>query len=167
MKYILLWLWCLILTWCVSKPLVMWDQSWSGQTQCSSNTSSGVYNCSLTSWTGLDSEHRNIWWTALELCGTDPITGYERDGHCKTWPQDPANHSVCAIVTDEFLQYTRTQGNDLIIPNPRYQFPGLKEWDRWCLCAARWYDAYRAWVVTQIISWATHQDALSVIPWLK
>ena len=131
-------------------------------------------NCMLTSWTGLNNTNsdvqKNILWTSLKLCGIDPMTGFERYGYCKTWPSDPANHIVCAIITDKFLQYTRMQGNDLITPNSRYNFPGLKAWDRWCLCAARWYEAQQAWVVTQIITWATHisilQDVPSSIFWL-
>ena len=162
-KYVWMIVVCAVLTWCVSDTTIV-GYSWSGQTQCSSPTTGGAYNCSLTSWTGLTAEHRNVLWQPLESCGTDPVTGFERDGYCKTWPQDPANHSVCAVLTDEFLQYTRTQGNDLITPNPRYQFPGLKAGDHWCLCAARWYEAYRAWVVTEIITGATHISALQNIP---
>ncbi len=131
-----------------------WKNAWS-------------YNCSLLSWTNTTIKHKNILWQTLQSCSTNPITGYERDGYCKTWPQDPANHSVCAILTNEFLQYTLAQGNDLISPNPRYQFPWLKSWDRRCLCATRRYEAYRAGIVTGIITWATHQDALNVVPLLR
>ena len=166
MKYIRICLWCSILMWCAAESTLITSQDMSEQNQCWSVISSGEYNCSLTSGTGFIAQQRNILWASLQSCGTDPMTGFERDGYCKTWPQDPANHSVCAVLTDEFLQYSRTQGNDLIAPNPRYQFPWLKAWDRWCLCAARWYEAYRAWVITQIITWATHQDALTVIPLL-
>ena len=173
---------CIFMTWCTNisyntsdKKIENIINNISDQTQCIFSSTGWIsdwkntwsYNCSLLSWTGTATGHKNILWQPLQSCSTNPITGYERDGYCKTWPQDPANHSVCAVLTDEFLQHTLAQGNDLISPNPRYQFPWLKAWDHRCLCAARRYEAYRAGIVTEIITGATNSDATKVIPWFK
>ncbi len=165
-KYITICIVCMLLLWCSRRETnTLTNQPLSSSpTQCLSAFTDGSYNCSLVSWTGIVGEHLNILWQPLQWCSTDPVTGFERDGYCKTWPQDPANHSVCAVLTDEFLQYTLTQGNDLITPNPRYQFPWLKAWDRWCLCAARWYEAQQTWITAQIVTWATHISTLKDIP---
>ena len=80
----------------------------------------------------------NVLGTELEECGLDPITGFLRDGNCSTGPQDLGSHTVCAIVDEAFLEYSRSAGNDLVTPMPEYGFPGLKPGDRWCLCASRW-----------------------------
>ena len=86
-------------------------------------------------------EDKNILETELEVCSTDPLTGYYRDGYCRTDEKDIGTHTVCAEMTDEFLEFTRNQGNDLSTLNPRYNFPGLEPGDRWCLCALRWKEA--------------------------
>ena len=80
----------------------------------------------------------NVLGTELEECSLDPITGFLRDGNCSTGPQDLGSHTVCAIVDEAFLEYSRSAGNDLVTPMPEYGFPGLKPGDRWCLCASRW-----------------------------
>ena len=85
---------------------------------------------------------KNILGTELQSCCTDPITGFFRDGYCNTNQMDKGMHVVCAIVTDAFLDFTKSRGNDLSTPRPEFQFPGLKSGDRWCLCALRWKEAY-------------------------
>jgi len=84
---------------------------------------------------------KNVLGNPLKICGTSPVTGFNRDGFCTAGPTDVGTHVVCARVTDEFLQFTKTRGNDLITSAPQYDFPGLKEGDRWCLCALRWREA--------------------------
>jgi len=91
------------------------------------------------------------------------MTGFYRDGYCNTGPQDYGTHVVCARVTDEFLRFTRAQGNDLSRPVPMYQFPGLKAGDGWCLCALRWKEAHEAGVAPPVVLEATHQRALDFI----
>lgn len=91
------------------------------------------------------------------------MTGWFRDGYCKSTSSDRGNHSVCAEVTDEFLRYSKSLGNDLITPNRRYGFPGLKEGNRWCLCAARVFEALQAGIKIKIIKEATHLRSLEVI----
>ena len=88
-------------------------------------------------------DQNNIYGNVLETCSTDPMTGWKRDGKCNTDEHDQGTHTVCAQVTDEFLEYTKSQGNDLSTPN-KNGFPGLKEGDKWCLCALRWREAYKA-----------------------
>ena len=106
---------------------------------------------------------RNILGTELQACCTDPVTGFFRDGYCNTSQMDQGNHVVCAIVTDEFLEFTRSRGNDLSTPLPAYQFPGLKAGDCWCLCALRWKEAYEVGVAPSIKPEATHEKALELI----
>ncbi len=98
----------------------------------------------------------------LARCGMDPVTGFYRDGCCDTGPDDVGLHVVCAIMTEEFLRFTRTQGNDLSTPRPG--FPGLKPGDCWCLCALRWLEAERHGVAPPVLLSATHEAALSVVP---
>jgi len=105
----------------------------------------------------------NVLGGALSLCGTDPMTGFFRDGCCRTGPMDRGSHTVCAIVTAEFLDYSRRQGNDLITPMPAFGFPGLKPGDRWCLCAARWDEARLAGVAPPVDLAATHARALDKV----
>jgi uncharacterized protein len=135
-------------------------QTQENTTICSGSTQTP--NCMLATGTLPDQQHKNLLGTTLELCGKDPLTGYERDGYCKTWPSDPANHSVCAVMTSGFLQYTLAKWNDLITPSA--SFPGLKPWDRRCLCASRRYEAQRAGIYTEIITWATHISTLQDVP---
>ena len=106
----------------------------------------------------------NVLGTPLQSCCTDPVTGFYRDGRCVTGPQDRGKHVICAQVTEEFLQFSRSRGNDLITPIPAYDFPGLKPGDRWCLCASRWQEAYEAGVAPPVVLEATHEAALQYVP---
>jgi uncharacterized protein (DUF2237 family) len=108
------------------------------------------------------SEPLNVFGEPLEVCSTEPLTGYSRSGECETGPQDLGSHTVCARVTAEFLEYSRLRGNDLITPLPELGFPGLKPGDRWCLCAARWQEALDAGCPPRVALRATHQRALEV-----
>lgn len=110
---------------------------------------------------------QNIYGKNLSICSLSPKTGWFRDGTCKSDPSDRGNHSVCAVLTDKFLKYSKSQGNDLITPNPRYNFPGLKEGDKWCLCAARYKEAQEVGIELKMIKEATHKRALEVLPTLK
>jgi uncharacterized protein len=89
----------------------------------------------------MEEKQENVLGTELEICGIDPITGFYRDGCCNTGKGDVGTHTVCVIVTDEFLEFSRGKGNDLSTPIPNYGFPGLKAGDSWCLCALRWEEA--------------------------
>ncbi|WP_299519082.1 DUF2237 domain-containing protein [Winogradskyella sp.] len=102
----------------------------------------------------------NVYGQPLIACCTDPMTGYFRDGFCRTMPQDTGTHVVCAKVTDEFLNYTKLKGNDLSTPIPQWQFPGLKAGDKWCLCMSRWLEAEKAGFAPKIDLKATHIKAL-------
>jgi uncharacterized protein (DUF2237 family) len=106
---------------------------------------------------------KNVLGGDLEVCCTSPMTGFYRDGRCETGPQDRGIHVVCAIVTKEFLEYSKSRGNDLMTPNPYYSFPGLKPGDGWCLCASRWKEAYDAGVAPKVKLDATHEAALRIV----
>lgn len=106
---------------------------------------------------------KNILGEALKPCCTDPMTGFFRDGYCQTNSMDEGSHTVCAIMTDEFLEFTKLQGNDLSTPVPEYQFPGLKAGDGWCLCALRWKEAEKAGVAPLIKPESTHEKTLELI----
>ncbi|MBE9069092.1 DUF2237 domain-containing protein [Leptolyngbya cf. ectocarpi LEGE 11479] len=106
---------------------------------------------------------KNVLGENLQVCCTDPMTGFYRDGTCNTGPNDLGSHVVCAQVTEEFLAYTKAQGNDLSTPMPMYQFPGLKPGDCWCLCAARWKEAYEDGVAPKVVLAATHEAALGTV----
>ena len=97
---------------------------------------------------------KNIFGEPLKSCCSTPLTGYFRDGYCRTDKLDYGNHSVCVIVTEDFLEFSKQNGNDLITPQPKILFPGLKAGDKWCLCAIRWQEAFEArdWVVEQLHS---------------
>ncbi|RSM71469.1 DUF2237 domain-containing protein [Kibdelosporangium aridum] len=110
------------------------------------------------------SDDRNVLGGALEECGTDPVTGFYRDGCCNTGPQDVGNHTVCAVMTGEFLQHQREIGNELTTARPQLGFPGLKPGDRWCVCASRWLQSYEAGVAAPVVLAATHARALEVVP---
>lgn len=103
---------------------------------------------------------RNVLGGELELCSLDPLTGWWRDGCCNTDQNDYGVHTVCVVVTDEFLEFSRSVGNDLSTPMPAHRFPGLKAGDRWCLCAARWVEAKRAGVAPDVVLEATHARTL-------
>ncbi len=103
---------------------------------------------------------KNVLGTDLVIAGTTPLTGYYRDGFCSTGNADRGVHVIAATITDEFLQFSKSKGNDLITPMPQYNFPGLKAGDCWCLCASRWKEAYDAGVAPPVILEATHERAL-------
>ena len=103
---------------------------------------------------------KNVLGTDLQIAGTNPLTGYYRDGFCSTGESDRGVHVIAATLTDEFLAFSKSQGNDLITPFPQYNFPGLKAGDCWCLCARRWKEAYDAGVAPPVILEATHEKAL-------
>lgn len=105
----------------------------------------------------------NVLGDKLQACCYQPMTGFYRDGYCNTGPQDYGVHVVCAIMTDEFLNYSSSCGNDLVTPNPRYNFPGLKAGDQWCLCASRWKEAEEAGVACPVKLEATHINTLKII----
>jgi hypothetical protein len=105
---------------------------------------------------------KNVLGEPLELCSEAPLTGFTRSGSCETGPQDLGSHTVCARVTQEFLEYSRSRGNDLTTPVPEFDFPGLKPGDRWCLCAARWQEALEAGCAPRVVLRATHQRSLEV-----
>lgn len=106
---------------------------------------------------------KNVFGEKLIPCSMDPLTGFFRDGCCSTGQTDHGTHTVCAIVTEEFLDFSRRQGNDLITPRPEYLFPGLKPGDRWCLCVLRWKEAYEAGVAPEVVLEATHERSLDFI----
>ncbi|MED5293652.1 MAG: DUF2237 domain-containing protein [Actinomycetota bacterium] len=99
---------------------------------------------------------KNVLGTDLEECSTDPLTGYYRDGCCNTGPGDMGVHTVCAVVTDEFLEFSKSVGNDLSTPHPEAGFAGLKDGDSWCLCAPRWQEALEAGAAPKVRLAATH-----------
>ena len=103
---------------------------------------------------------KNVLGTDLQIAGTNPLTGYYRDGFCSTGKGDRGVHVIAATLTDEFLDFTKSQGNDLTTPSPQYNFPGLKAGDNWCLCALRWKEALDAGVAPPVILEATHEKAL-------
>lgn len=109
-----------------------------------------------------NTEALNVLGEKLETCGTDPKTGFYRDGCCNTGPDDLGNHTVCTIVTADFLDYSKARGNDLSTPRPEFGFPGLKPGDSWCLCAGRWQEAFEAKCAPRVKLRATHQNALEV-----
>ena len=104
---------------------------------------------------------RNVLGEALGSCSTSPMTGFFRDGCCNTNSQDAGSHTVCAIVTEPFLAFSKASGNDLSTPMPNYGFPGLKPGDRWCLCAPRWHEAFAAGKAPRVVLQATHEGALA------
>ncbi len=108
-------------------------------------------------------EPKNVLGGKLECCCTNPMTGFFRDGFCRTDEHDYGRHVVCAIVTDDFLKFSRAMGNDLITPRPEYRFPGLKHGDKWCLCAIRWKEAFDAGVAPKVILKSTHEAALRYV----
>jgi len=106
------------------------------------------------------SKSLNVLGKPLETCSTSPMTGYFRDGCCETGPTDRGRHIVCAVMTEEFLAYSKAQGNDLSTPLAIYNFPGLKAGDQWCLCLERWREAYKAGKAPKVVLESTHQIAL-------
>ncbi len=105
----------------------------------------------------------NVLGSELAECSTSPMTGFFRDGCCNTNDQDAGSHTVCCVLTAEFLRFSKARGNDLSTPVPQFNFPGLKAGDRWCLCAARWLEAHQAGKAPLVVLTATHQRALEII----
>lgn len=106
----------------------------------------------------------NVLGTKLQPCSTEPLTGFYRNGCCDTGPQDAGSHTVCVIVTAEFLALSKYLGNDLSTPRPEYRFPGLKPGDRWCLCAARFLQAAQEYAAPQVVLASTHIRATDIVP---
>ena len=106
---------------------------------------------------------KNVLGTELKICCTEPMTGFYRDGYCRTGPEDAGRHTVCIVATDEFLAYSKSAGNDLSTPRPEYAFPGLVEGDRWCLVALRWKQAFEAGMAPRVVLEATHESVLDVV----
>jgi uncharacterized protein (DUF2237 family) len=106
----------------------------------------------------------NVLGGRLESCSTQPMTGFFRDGCCNTGPEDRSSHTVCVIVTAEFLALSKYLGNDLSTPRPEFRFAGLKPGDRWCLCAARFMQAAEEFAAPQVVLAATHARALEIVP---
>ena len=106
---------------------------------------------------------KNILGTDLKCCGTKPMTGYFRDGFCRTTETDRGRHVVACIVNEKFLHFTRQMGNDLSSPKPMYSFPGLKAGDKWCVCALRWKEAFDAGCAPEVILEATHEKSLDYV----
>jgi uncharacterized protein (DUF2237 family) len=109
-------------------------------------------------------DNTNVLGGALEPCGTDPVTGFYRDGSCTSGPEDLGRHTICVVMTTTFLAHQRGVGNDLSTPIPEYQFPGLVAGDRWCVVAARWWQAYQDGVAAPVVLAATNKRALDVVP---
>ena len=106
----------------------------------------------------------NVLGTEMEPCGTDPMTGFYRDGCCRTGPEDLGSHTICAVVTAEFLAHQRNIGNDLSTPVPEYRFPGLRPGDRWCVTARNWARAYNDGVAAPVVLASTHEAVLAIVP---
>ena len=111
-----------------------------------------------------DVSERNVLGGPLEPCGTDPMTGFFRDGCCNTGPEDAGSHTICAVVTAEFLEHQRAIGNDLMTPMPIYRFPGLVPGDRWCVTAVNWLRAHADGAAALVVLASTHERALDVVP---
>lgn len=107
---------------------------------------------------------RNVLGRELEKCGLDPLTGFYRDGCCQTGPEDFGSHTICAVVSSEFLEYQQEIGNDLSTPVPEFGFPGLVAGDRWCVTALNWLRAHDAGVAAYVVLAATHERALEIVP---
>ena len=109
------------------------------------------------------SDSKNVLGGPLGVCSTDPMTGFFRNGCCDTGPDDIGVHTVCAVMTEEFLRFTKAAGNDLSTPRPEFRFPGLKPGDRWCLCASRWQEALDAGAAPKVVLEATNAKSLDLV----
>lgn len=107
---------------------------------------------------------RNVLGGELEPCSMDPVTGWFRDGTCATAPADLGSHTICAVVTEEFLEHQKRIGNDLTTPMPMYQFPGLKPGDRWCVTTSNWAQAHHDGVAAPVVLASTHELATQIVP---
>jgi uncharacterized protein len=110
------------------------------------------------------SMERNVLGGRLESCGNDPVTGFYRDGCCRTGPEDLGSHTICAVVTADFLEHQRSIGNDLVTPVPQFHFPGLKPGDRWCVTAVNWLRAHEDGAAALVVLASTHERALDIVP---
>ncbi len=115
---------------------------------------------SITNGNGHKPRPKNVLGGDLKVCCSSPVTGFYRDGYCRTGLEDTGRHTVCAEVTEEFLEFSVEAGNDLVTPHPEFGFPGLKPGDRWCLCVLRWREAFEAGVAPPVILEATHEASL-------
>jgi uncharacterized protein len=109
-------------------------------------------------------DEKNVLGGLLEPCGTDPMTGWYRDGCCSTGPEDAGRHTICAVVSAEFLAHQRSIGNDLSTPMPQHRFPGLKPGDRWCVTAVNWLRAHQDGAAAPVVLASTHERTLEVVP---
>ena len=109
-------------------------------------------------------KEKNVLGTELKSCSRDPLTGFFRDGHCRTCFEDQGIHTVCAQVDEEFLNFSASKGNDLSDPIPEAEFPGLVPGDFWCLCAARWIEAYKEGCAPKVDLESTHEETLAMVP---
>ena len=107
---------------------------------------------------------RNVLGGVLASCSREPLTGFFRDGCCRTGPDDAGVHTVCAVMTEDFVEFTGKAGNDLVAPRPQWGFPGLVAGDRWCLCASRWLEAADANHAPPVVLEATHEKTLAIVP---
>jgi uncharacterized protein (DUF2237 family) len=107
---------------------------------------------------------KNVLGGELESCGVDPLTGFYRDGCCQTGPEDQGSHTICAVVTADFLEHQQSIGNDLSTPVPQYGFPGLMPGDRWCVTAMNWLHAYNDGAAAYVVLASTHERALALVP---
>ncbi len=112
----------------------------------------------------IQDEAINVLGQKLELCSNDPVTGFFRDGHCNTCAEDRGSHTVCVLMTAEFLAFSKYVGNDLSTPHPEFGFPGLQPGDQWCLCAARFLQAHDEGCAPKVRLTATHERALEIVP---
>ena len=118
---------------------------------------------SITNGNGHNPKPKNVLGGELKKCCTDPMTGFYRDGFCKTGADDRGGHTICIVATDEFLAFSASRGNDLSTPRPEYNFPGLKAGDRWCLVAMRWQEALDAGMAPEVVLEATNEAALQFV----
>ncbi|HEX8287300.1 MAG TPA: DUF2237 domain-containing protein [Pyrinomonadaceae bacterium] len=118
---------------------------------------------SITNGNGHKPKPKNVLGGELKVCCTNPLTGFYRDGYCKTGTEDRGSHTICVRVTGEFLAFSKSRGNDLSTPRPEYNFPGLKDGDQWCLVALRWQEALDAGYAPEVILEATHESALRYV----
>jgi hypothetical protein len=118
---------------------------------------------SITNGNGHRPKPKNVLGTELKCCCLKPLTGFYRDGYCKTGAEDRGSHTICIRVTDEFLAFSKSRGNDLSTPRPEFQFPGLVDGDKWCLVAMRWQEALEAGAAPDVILEATHEAALQFV----
>lgn len=111
-----------------------------------------------------EEQQKNVFGDPIASCSEAPVTGFYRNGCCDTGPEDVGSHTICAVMTEEFLTFSKSVGNDLSTPIPSYGFPGLKAGDRWCLCAARWKEALENDAAPRVVLSATNEAALEIVP---